>query len=85
MGCPFHVTSFYSRKNKSCMYASQVSLVPGGTGQPNYSCMKLLNCLKEMHIFGWEMGLMPRRFVQFLGRATDCCPYLNEFWAEQPY
>lgn len=71
-------------QEKQAMHASQVSMVSSGTGQPKCSCMKLLNCLRKMCIFGWDLGWLPRIFAQFRGRAANCCPDLHKFWVEQP-
>ena len=58
---------------KQPMHASLFCSVLKETSQLNRTCKRLFDCLKEMRISGWELGWLPRRFAQFLGRAVDCC------------
>lgn len=36
-----------------------------------------------MHIYGWELGWLPRIFAQFLGRAAYYCLDFHKSWAKQ--
>lgn len=51
------------------MHASQVSLVPGGTGQSNCTCKRLLNRLEKMEFMDGSWASFP----------GDLC----NFWVEQ--
>ena len=56
---------------KKPMHASHFCLVPEGTGQLNWTWKRQLDCWEKMRISGWELGSLPKRFVQFLGRLAD--------------
>ncbi len=84
MGFLFHVVSYYSRKIKSCMHASQVSSVPGGTSQPDYPSMPVLNCFEKMCITDCQLSWLPKVIAQFLGPPIDYYPDLHKSWVELP-